>query len=160
MGIIANPTFIPVQPPISLIGKATGDVLQITAPNVAQFAPASGGGGGGLPARYAVAAAGGTVNNLNPGSGWPNSDSGARLIITPSATTTYTGLIAGNDGELIFTWNNAAQGSGFNLQFDFQNVGSTAANQFTLSGSMLIIPPQSGSIFVYDATIAFWLIGS
>lgn len=158
MGIIANPTFSPVQPPISLIGKPVGDVLQITAANVAQFVPASGGGGGGLPARYAVAAAGGTVNNLNPGSGWPNSDSGARLIITPNATTTYTGLLAGNDGQMVLWWNNAAVGSGFNLILDNLNAGSFATNQFSISGSALVVPPSSGMVIVYDTTIGLWLI--
>jgi hypothetical protein len=159
VGFISKPTFTPDVPPIAWNPANVGYTLQIIAGSKLGFAAASGGGGGGFPARYTSAPSAGTYNNVNPGSGWPNTDTGARLIVTPTGAIVYTGLLAGNDGEQVLLWNNAAVGSGFNITLDNLNAGSSAANQFTIAGSALVLPPQARSILVYDATLALWSAG-
>lgn len=158
MGHITKPTFAPDVPPIPFAAANINDVLTVISASQLAFMPAAGGGGG-LAGRYATAPAAGTYNNYDPGSGWPNSDTGARLIITPTGSIELTGLVAGKDGELVLIWNNAAVGSGFNMQFDNLNGGSLAANQFTISGASFILIPQGRTLAVYDGTLALWSIG-
>lgn len=156
MGRLTDPpTFLPNQPPIQL--GAVGTVLKVTSTNVLGFGAASGGGGG-FAARYTAALAANT-NNLNPGSGWPNADVSARLIITPSASINITGLVAGNDGEAVMLWNNATIVSGFTIILVTASGLSTAGNLFLTSDPTGAgVPPQSGVLLVYDSTIADWLV--
>lgn len=155
MGSITRPpTFLPTQPPIPFSAANVGEVLTVLSATTLGFA--AGSGGGGLPARYVVALSGGTID-LNPGSGWPNSDTGARLIVNPSASTGINTLVAGNDGEMVLLWNNAALGSGFYVTLNNLTAGAYA--EFTLSGTALVIPPQGRSLLVYDATLGLWSAG-
>jgi hypothetical protein len=153
MGNITQaPTFLPVNYLVEL--GAVGSVLTVQAggAKVAFAAPAA--SGGGLPGRYTVAQAAGTYNNVTPGAGWPNSDTGARLIATPTGNVIWTGLVAGNDGEMVFLWNNSAT---YSITLNNNSGSSSAGNQFLISGTSLFIPPIAGAWLVYDATLAYWL---
>lgn len=155
--LISPPQFITPQPPIPFTAANIGQALIVQSATKLGFGAVSGGGGL-LAARYAVTVATGTIDNLDPGSGWPNTDEGFRLILNPSTgAVTLTGLKAGNDGELGLIWNNAAIG-GNTIQLNNLDSGSSAANQFTLAGSALMLPPQSGTLATYDATLALWLL--
>lgn len=152
MGYVSSPPqFSPPQPPIQL--GTVGQVLTVVSTGKLGF-----GAAGGFKPRYAAALAANT-NNLNPGSGWPNQDSSARLIITTSASINITGLVAGNDGESVLLWNNATIASGFTLSLLTLSGLSIAGNLFLTSDPTGAgVPPQSGVLLIYDSTIADWLV--
>lgn len=151
-GIQLPPVFIPFQGPIYFTAANIGQVLTVISASKLGFA--AGGGGGGLTGRYTAALAGAT-SELAP-SGFPGSDTGSRIIVTCTANSLVQTLTAGNDGQQVLLWNNTTTAAGFNLELA-QN-GSGAGAVFLMPGNPDFIPPQSGAMIVYDATLAAWLL--
>jgi hypothetical protein len=146
-GFLAPATFIPSVPPIAL-GTA-GQVLTMVA-GVPAFA---GAGGGTLAGRLAYASPAGARNDVAPGGGFPASIS--RLLVTLAAgDANWTGLVAGSDGQLLFSTN--ADGAN-SLTLNASNIGSAAANRFLYQFDLLLGPGVS-KLLCYDATLAKWLI--
>ncbi len=104
----------------------------------AQVTPGT--GGLFLGALIVAAPAGGANNNFNPGGSpaWPGTLLApyGRLDLNPPADCSLTGLLAGLDGQLVYIRNISA----FNITLDNLNAGSTAANQFSSPGDMMLTP--------------------
>ncbi len=148
-GFFLPPTFTPTVPPIPL--GPDGDVLTMVH-GVPQFAVNS--GGGVLPGARAFASPAGSSNNVNPGGTFPTNIT--RLIVTePSGDATWTGLLAGSDGQLLWIFNADAAN---NLTLSVADAGSTAANRFA-GFSSLILPAQSSVLACYFAgTVNRWVL--
>lgn len=147
-GFLTPPTFTPSVPPIAL-GTA-GQVLTMVN-GVPAFA--AGGGGGTLLGRVSYATPAGSQNNVAPGGGFPTNKS--RLVVTLAGNATWTGLVAGTDGQLVYLTNADAADS---LTLTSQDAGSLAANQFLYAGGGIVLPPGASKLLLYDATLALWCI--
>ena len=97
----------------------------------------------------AFAAPAGSVNNFDPWSGGTHT---SRLEIDTTAATNpfnVTGLVAGNDGDLLYIWN----GGGLNdvpITFTDEDSASLALNRFHLPlAGPYTINFQGGALFVY-----------
>lgn len=100
-----------------------------------------------------IIAAAGSQNNVTP----PNFGIATlnRLLIDTSAgPATFTGLIAGVDGQLI--WNRVTGGN--SLTLSNANGASVAANQFNGSDSLTILSGDSLLIY-YDGVTSKWIMG-
>lgn len=104
------------------------------------------------PASSFMAAAG---NNDNVTPAAPDITQINRLFVnTTNGDATFTGLVAGADGQLVWVWN---QGTNL-LTLANQNAGSTAANRFRGLDDILI--PANGSVLIfYDASVSRWVMG-
>jgi hypothetical protein len=97
----------------------------------------------------AFATPSGSVNNFDPWSGGTHT---SRLEIdTTSAAAPFniTGIVAGNDGDLLYIWNG---GGNNNVPFTFtnQDTGSSALNRFHLPfAGPYMLGYQSGALFIY-----------
>jgi hypothetical protein len=152
--ITSAPTFLPNQLPIPFGAGNVGEALVVKSATTLGWGP---GGGGGVPGRYTATLSGAT-SELAP-SGFPGTDTGSRIIVTCTANSLVQTLTAGNDGQLVFIWNATTAAAGFNIELE--NDGTGAGAVFLVpggSGAYAVIPPQSGQMFVYDATLAAYLI--
>lgn len=71
-------------------------------------------------------------------------------------TTTLTGMVAANDGQMIYLQNTSAS---FTLTISDEGLTSTAANRFAMpSTSGLVVRPNGGVFMRYDGTRARWLV--
>jgi hypothetical protein len=88
----------------------------------------------------------GTNNNYAP-SGY-TAGTTTRLLLTPSAATTLTGLGSATiDGFVIYIYNLSAT---YSITFTHQGGGSSAGNQFNLqNGTSVVLQPYSGSFFMW-----------
>ena len=136
-GFLTPPTF---APPVYNIPLGTdGQVLTMSG-GVPQF---EAGSGGNLPAALAYASPAGISNNVNPGGAFPTNV--GRLVVTLAGDATWTGLVAGSDGQLVWIYNADATD---NLTLSVADAGSTAANQFA-GFSSLILPAQASVLACY-----------
>jgi hypothetical protein len=119
---------------------------------VPQFAAAS--GGGTLPAAVIYASPAGSNNNVNPGSSFPTNK--GRLVVTlAGGDATWTGLLAGSDGQLLWIFNADAS---HNLTLSVADAGSTGANRFA-GFSSLILPAQASVLACYFAgSVNRWVL--
>lgn len=147
-GFLTLPAFLPQVQPIPL-GTA-GQVLTMVN-GVPAFA--AGSGGGTLIGRVGYASPAGSQNNVDPGSGFPTNKS--RLVVTLAGNGTWTGLVAGADGQLVYLTNADAADS---LTLTSQDAGSVAANRFLYAGGGIVLPPGASKLLLYDATLALWCI--
>lgn len=140
--VISNPT---VAVGIVLIDPTTG------LPYVAS-------GGGTVSGYLLYASATGTLNDVNPGGAWPTGI--ARLDVTlASGAATWTGLVAGSDGQLVEIFNADSTNSlTLNANPAGSSAGSSAANRFQWVGNM-VISPGATAILIYTAgSINRWRI--
>jgi hypothetical protein len=115
------------------------------------IASASGGGTAFYLARCPFVCAAGANNNIVPTGFGVQS---ARIILTaPSGVANITGLQAGTPGQSVAIINADAANM---ITLNNRNAGSAAANQFFYFADM-ILPPGTGVIAVYDATLAWTL---
>lgn len=155
-GIFFPPTFAPLPAPLPIPWSAASVGSVLTKVSSIELAFESGGGGG-LPARYTATLSGAT-SELAP-SGFPASgEMGARIIVTCTATSLVQTIAAGNDGEMLFLWNQTSVTDGYLLELENEGSGSGAI--ILMPASSAIIPPQSGVFLIYDATLASWLLDS
>lgn len=152
-GFLTPPTFTPPVPSIPL-GTA-GQVLTMVG-GVPAFAAASAGSAGTLSGRVVYASPAGANNNVTPPvvlpATWLTTH---RLIVTlAGGNASWTGLLAGADGQLLYVTNADAANS---LTLNAQNVGSLAANRFLYQFDM-VLGPGISKLLCYDATLAEWLL--
>lgn len=146
-GFLPAPTFTPPVPPIPL--GTDGKVLTMSG-GVPQFLASS---GGNLPAALAYASPAGSSNNVNPGGAFPTNV--GRLVVTLAGDATWTGLVAGADGQLLWIYNADATD---NLTLSVADVGSTAANRFA-GFSSVIVPAQASVLACYFAgSVNRWVL--
>lgn len=147
-GFLPAPTFTPTVPPIPL--GTNGQVLTMSG-GVPQFTAAS---GGSLPGALAYASPAGSSNNVNPGGTFPTNV--GRLVVTlGGGDATWTGLVAGSDGQLVWIYNADAAN---NLTLSVADAGSTAVNRFAGFNS-LILPAQSSVLACYFAgSVNRWVL--
>jgi hypothetical protein len=141
--VIANPT---VAIGIVLIDPTTG------LPYVASGS----GGGATLGSSLTFATATGTTNDVNPGGAWPTGI--GRVDVTLAAgVATWTGLVAGADGQMVEIFNaDAANTLTLNANPAGSVAGSAAANRFQWVGNMALAPGAT-AILVYSAgTVNRW----
>jgi len=147
-GFFTPPQFVPPQPPIPI--GTNGQVLTNVSGKL-KMANASGGGGV-LTGRVAYASPAGQSNDVTP-AGFGTTT--GRLVVTlPSGDATWTGLLAGQDGQLLIITNADA---GNTLTLSKSNGASMAANQFLYAFDLAIATGVS-VLLIYDSTIANWLI--
>jgi hypothetical protein len=98
------------------------------------------------------------VNNYSP-TGYTGGTTN-RLILTPSAATTLTGLVtAASDGFVVYIYNDSAT---FSITFNHQSGSSSAGNQFNLpNATAVVLQPYSGSFFMWInnllSSTAYWV---
>jgi hypothetical protein len=120
--------------------------------------PTGASGGAGQFNSSVSAAPSGTVNNYAP-SGYTAGTTN-RLLLTPSAATTLTGLTsAASDGFVVFIYNDSAT---FSITFNHQSGSSSAGNQFNLpNATAVVLQPYSGSFFMWInnllSSTAYWV---
>lgn len=146
--IILPPTWVPPQAPVPL--GTNGQVLTIVD-GALKFADSGGGGGtGGIIGSYLAYASGsGTQDNVSP-SDFPGESSApvGRLGVTlADGAATWTGLLAGNDGQILQLINLDASNS---LTLNAQDAGSSAANRF-IAPADITLPPGDSIFGVYTA---------
>lgn len=74
-------------------------------------------------------------------------------VDTTAGAATFTGLLAGADGQAVLITNTTAN----DLTLAVENAGSAAANRFYGIGD-LVMPQFNSQLLIYDATLARWLI--
>lgn len=93
----------------------------------------------------------GTVNNLSLGNVSVLRVSGQTGVLT------ITGMTGGSDGREVTIFNAS---TGFNINIEIENTGSSAANRFVLynasKNTFIPIPAKSSMTFWYDATDSRW----
>lgn len=110
------------------------------------------GGGGALGTYVAYASAAGAVDNVKPAATWPTGF--GRIGVTlPGGAASWTGLVAGTDGQMALIMNLDAAA---NLSLDREDAGSLAANRFDAPGTPLVLPPGASVLAVYTVTVARW----
>jgi hypothetical protein len=143
--------------PISQLGAATlplvgTEMIPLVQDGVTRQAPASalGPGAGAIVWTGVVTAILGAspVNDLGT-----DISAASKLALTMTGDTTLTGLAGGIEGKLIMIVNRDAVDT---LTIEPEDGGSTAANRFSINGS-LIVPPLCGALFQYDGTISRWV---
>lgn len=155
--LILPPTWVPPQAPIPL--GTSGQVLTVTSGGGLAFETGGGGGGtGGIIGSYlAYASSSGTLNNVSP-TDFPGESSApvGRLGVTlPDGAATWTGLAAGNDGQILQLINLDSANS---LTLNTQDSGSSAANQF-LGPADITLPPGDSILAVYTAgSVKLWVL--
>ena len=101
-------------------------------------------GGAGVNVTYASPSGG--SNNVAP-AGFGTTTN--RLTVTMAGgASSWTGLEAGYDGQLVTLLNDDAVNS---LTLDALNAGSTAANQFQMPGATTVLPPSTAIQIQYTA---------
>lgn len=149
-GFLTPPTF---SPPVWSIPLGTAGQVLTMVGGTPVFAAAGAAGGLILSGRRAYASPAGAQNDVNPGGGFPANI--GRLIVTLAAgNASWTGLIAGADGQLLYLTNADAANS---LELDVANAGSAAANRFLYQFN-LVLGPGVSKLLCYDATLARWLL--
>lgn len=130
------------------LGDHTGDdgrsiLIKIKA--MLQELYAGGSGGGNLPGYATAVVTAASTNNYTSGGAFPTSTS--RLDINPTTNdVTFTGLVAGSDGQQMLIRN---IGSTYNLNLNIEDTGSSAANRFNGEGTALQIPPSGNTMATY-----------
>ena len=102
-----------------------------------------------------ILTAGGTLNNWDPWSAGPHT---TRVEIDPNtATTTITGIVAGNDGDLLWLWNGGNGGTNPNwVTLVSQSGSSSALNRFWIAdGKLVNIPNNDGVLLIYDGAFGW-----
>jgi hypothetical protein len=102
------------------------------------------------------AAASGSVNNANPGGGWPLALGRVRLNVdTTAGNAEWTGLLAAADGQEVLITNTGAN----TLQLDNANASSSAANRFKAVGNLVLVPNGRTLAIYYGGSLNLWFIG-
>lgn len=105
--------------------------------------------------RLSFAAAAGAANDVNPGGGWPGLY-GRLDVDTTAGAASWTGLLAGFDGQRIMIRNTGAN----SLTLNNQNAGSVAANRFASSGDTVIAAGLSVEAVYYAGSVNRWVIAT
>lgn len=142
------PQFLPVEPPLE--NGDVGDVLTISSGHTRVWAPGGGGGGGGVGTYLEDAPTAGVHNNYAP-AGF-GATVGRLDIDTTAGDVELTGLLAGNDAQLLIVTNIGAN----NLILDPLNAGSLAANQFRLVGQMYAAQYDAILLCYYAGSVNKW----
>lgn len=81
-------------------------------------------------------------------------NAGALISFTPSGAYSIGGIVGWHDGRRLSITNY----TGFAMTLNHQDVGSTAANRFTLAGNAArIIPTLGGIEIMYSSTVGSWI---
>lgn len=102
-----------------------------------------------------VTGVGGTLNNWDP---WASGPHTTRVEIDPNtAATTITGIVAGNDGDLLWLWNGGNGGTNPNIvTLPSQSGSSSALNRFWIANGKLVnIPNNDGVLLIYDGAFGW-----
>jgi hypothetical protein len=150
---------MPLGPPIPWFNwrgpVAPGTAGQVLTSNGGTAAPTfqpGGGGGGGVGTVLAYTSAAGSVNDVAPGS---FGSMIGRLEVTLSNITTWTGLTAGADAQLLIV---SVVAGAFLLTLSALDSGSMAANQFRASASLTLGLNDSILLCYYAGSVNKWVV--
>jgi len=81
------------------------------------------------------------------------SSSTSFVRITGTTATTINGIVAGNDGQLLYIWNNSTG----NMTLANEAAGASAADRITTNtGSNVATTGIGAAILIYDASASRW----
>lgn len=95
------------------------------------------------------------LDNYDPWSGGPHT---TRVEVDPTqAKLLITGIVAGNDGDLLWLWNGGNGGTNPNwITLPSQSASSSGANRFWIAdGKLVNIPNNDGVLLIYDGSFGW-----